>query len=174
MNYLTYIAILSILLPLSSCKSVTSQSKSSTILDVSQEDKLGGTGTSSTDIRSMAERMARDISGIDWQSDIGFIYINIRSVDNQSRFFINPNLLKDRLLTDLMEFSQNPKIRFTNNDSMANHHLLVRITALSKGTRAGVSDYMLYSFQLIDNNGTILWMKSYETKKQGNTGIMYR
>ena len=53
-----------------SCASVTKQSKKHTILDTSQESSIEGTGTSSADIRSMAERMAREINGIEWPSEL--------------------------------------------------------------------------------------------------------
>lgn len=181
------IAILSLsvalALSLSSCRSVTKQSPKMTVLDPSQEDTLGGTGTSSTDIRAMAERMARDIAGVEWPHEgapaVGGgpeskVRIALTHIDNQTRFPINPNIIKDRLLTDLVEFSQGTRIQFTENPVGAGYNLSARITALSKGASEGVSDYLLYSFKLVDKHDTVVWMKAYETKKQGNIGVMYR
>ncbi len=158
-----------------SCASVTSQRGSgTTILAESQEDKLGGTGTSSADIRSMAERMARDIASLTFPKNKETIRIALTTIDNQTRFPINPNIIKDRLLTDLVEFSQGGILRFTEKTEGADYILSARITALSKGSSAGVSDYLLYSFKMLDKDDTVAWMKAYETKKQGATGVMYR
>jgi hypothetical protein len=163
-----------IFLVMPGCISVTKQPRNTTILDVSQEDKLGGTGTSSADIRSMAERMAREISGIKWPEGKHTTRIALTDVDNQTRFAINPNIIKDRLLTDLIELASGTGISYTENQSQADYFLSSRITALSKGSADGVSDYLLYTFKLVDRADTVIWMKAYETKKQGKTGVMYR
>src|ERR1700688_276837 len=119
------------------CASVTGQSRGTKILSESQEDDLGGTGTSSADIRSMAERMAREISAIQWPDDVKSIRIAFTKVDNQTRFPINPNIIKDRLLTDLVEFSMGGKLAFTENSTGADYFLTARLTALSKGAKEG-------------------------------------
>ncbi|HXW59918.1 MAG TPA: hypothetical protein VEK06_00110 [Myxococcota bacterium] len=178
------------LLVMSSCTSVTKQSSKTTILGASQEDTLGGTGTSSADIRTMAERMARDIAAIEWEN-YKVVRIALTHIENETRFPINANVIKDRLLADLVEFSQASapktapaqgevapgpaKIQFTESvGANVDFRLSGRITALSKGSSEGVSDYLLYSFKLVDKANTVVWMKTYETKKQGNVGVMYR
>ncbi len=143
-------------------------------MDVSQEGEVEGTGTSSADIRSMAERMAREIAGIKWPEEKSRIRIAFTIIDNQTRFPLNPNIIKDRLLTDLVEFSMGSKVQFTENPMGADYTLSARITALSKGSSEGVNDYLLYSFRLTDKADTVVWMKAYETKKQGRVGVMYR
>jgi|HubBroStandDraft_4_1064222.scaffolds.fasta_scaffold278692_2 hypothetical protein len=170
------ISLFSLILALviASCTSVTKQSRHTTIMDASQEDTLGGTGTSSADIRSMAERMARDIARTKWPKDLEKVRIALVNIDNQTRFPINPNVIKDRFLTDLVKFSQGSKIQYTEDPNGAYYILSARITALSKGSSEGVSDYLLYSFKLVDKEGTVVWMEAYETKKQGNVGVMYR
>lgn len=156
------------------CTSVTKQSKKMTVLDVSQEDDLGGTGTSSVDIRSMAERMAREFSTITWPSSTHKPRIALTTFDNQTRFPINTNTIKDRFLTDLMDLASTAGVTYTENAQNADYILTVRISALSKGSADGVSDYLLYSFKMVDRTDTIVWAKAYETKKQGKTGVMYR
>jgi len=156
------------------CASVTKQPKKTTILDVSQEDTLGGTGTSSADIRSMAERMAREISGLAWPENMQRVRIALTQVDNQTRFLFKENIIKDRLLSDLVENSVGTKIQYTENPAGADYFLSARITSLSKGSSEGVSDYLFYSFKLVNKDDTVVWMKSHETKKQGKTGVMYR
>lgn len=184
-NWPALLASCALLLVMSACTSVTKQGKTK-ILDVSQEDTLGGTGTSSADIRAMAERMARDISAIEWENypetpgvlgggPAKKVRIALTHIENETRFPINPNVIKDRLLADLVEFSQGTRIQYTENPVDAgDYRLSARITALSKGSSEGVSDYLLYSFKLVDRAHTVVWMKTYETKKQGNVGVMYR
>jgi hypothetical protein len=156
------------------CVSVTKQKKDREILDASQEGEFEGTGTSSTDIRSMAERMARDIVSISFGA-LSPVRIAMLEIDNQTRFPLNPNIIKDRLLANLVEFSQNTKMIFTENSSNADYLLSARITALSKGSNKGVNDYLLYSFRLINKaSGDVMWMKAYETKRQSNVGVIYR
>jgi penicillin-binding protein activator len=173
-KYLLRVLSLALLFGFLGCSSVTRQSKKNTILDVSQESAIEGTGTSSADIRSMAERMAREINGIEWPGHQSHVRVALTTVDNQTRFPLNPNIIKDRLLTDLVELTAGGKLQFSENLAGADYFLSTRITALSKGTSEGVSDYLLYSFKLLDKADTVVWAKAYETKKQGSVGVMYR
>lgn len=158
----------------SSCSSVTKQSNSRVVLDPSQESAIEGTGTSSTDVRSMAERMSREISGIEFPKSLERVRIALTDIDNQTRFPFNPNIIKQRLLTDLVIASKGTQLQFTENANGANYLLTASVTALSQGSSKGVSDYLLYSFRLVDKNDTVVWANAYETKKQGNVGVMYR
>lgn len=167
-------AAIGIMLGMFGCASVTKQSSKNMVLDASQESAVEGTGTSSADIRSMAERMAREIASLSWPKEHDKVRIALMPVDNQTRFALNPHIIQDRLLTDLVEFSAGTHLRFSENPSGADVRLTTRITALSKGTSEGVSDYLLYSFKLVDKADTVIWAKAYETKKQGKVGVMYR
>lgn len=155
------------------CVNLTAQSKKTTVLDVSQEDDVGGTGMSSTDIRAMAEKMAREIASLHLKKDEP--KIALVSIINQSRFSFDTDLLKNRLLADLVIISQKDhRVSFTMDPSKADYLLDASVTSLSKGSIEAVSDYLLYTFKLIDNTDNIIWMGTYETKKQGNVGVMYR
>lgn len=159
------------------CASVTKQSKNNMVLSASQDSDVEGTGMSSADLRSMAERMAREITNIKWPSTPNggdSIRIAFTDVNNQTRFPLQPDLIKNRLLTDLVEFSAGSNLAFTENPTGAKYFLSVQITALSKGSSEGVSDYLLYSFKIVDTADTVKWMKAYETKKQGKVGVIYR
>jgi hypothetical protein len=172
-SIITLVLFLS-LLGLQSCTSVTKQSRSNKILDASQESAVEGTGTSSADLRIMAERMAREISGVQFPDELSKVRIALMEMQNESRFPLNPNLIKDRLLADLVEFSMGTKLSFTENPNGVHYFLTGRITALSKGSSEGVSDYLLYSFKLIDTADTVVWTRTYETKKQGKVGVVYQ
>lgn len=157
------------------CKSVTKQTGSVLHLDASQESEIEGTGTSSTDIRIMAERMARDLAAEEFATEKNKVRIALGDIVNETRIILNPNIIKDRLLADLMEFTRNSKLQFTENPSVADFYLTARITSRSIASSAGVNDYILYTFKLLDKMDTVVWVgKPYETKKVGKTGVIYR
>lgn len=168
-----FVAILAIAF-VSSCASVTKQSANRVVLDASQESEVEGTGTSSADIRSMAQRMALEISGIQFPEKTERVRIALTTFKNDTRFPFSPSIIKNRLLTDLVEHSVGTKLQFTEKAEGASYFLSCTIEALSKGSSQGVSDYLLYSFKLLDKADTVVWAKAYETKKQGKTGVMYR
>lgn len=168
-----------IVLLMNGCASVTKQDKKKmVVLDASQDSDIEGTGMSSTDLRSMTQRMALEIATINWgtasTNAVNVKRIALMDVDNQTRFPLSADMIKDLLLGGLMEHSAGSSLEFTTNPTGAMYFLSTRITALSKGSSDGVSDYLLYSFRLVDQNDTVKWMKTYETKKQGKTGVMYR
>jgi PBP1b-binding outer membrane lipoprotein LpoB len=181
------------------CAISTAQGKTK-ILDPGVDDNLGGTGTESGDVRAMAERMAREIVSISWPTPGVVPRISVLPLDNQTRFRIDPKLLQNKLTKDLVNFA-NGRVIFLARDSEmavmsertkkragiyeqgksakamagADYFLKGEMRSLSKASREGVSDYLLYSFSLIDaETGGILWMGDYETKKQGSTGVIYQ
>ena len=57
----------------------------------------------------------------------------------------------------------------------ADFFLTGKLEGMTTRTRKGVSDYILYSFQLIDaRTSDILWEDSAEVKKQGLEDAAYR
>src|SRR3989338_11549016 len=184
------ILILLMALILASCKYSTLP-KNTQVLEASQDDNLGGTGTDSTDVRAMAERMAREIAGINWPKAGMTPRVAVLPLDNQTRFRVDPKLLQNKLVKDLVNFSKG-SVAYLARDSeqavmaerakkragmydqgkstaaMAGADYLLKgeMRSLSKASKEGVSDYIVYSFQLIDaESGVILWMGDYETKK---------
>jgi TolB-like protein len=170
------------------------------ILDVAQEDDLGGTGTSSADVRNVAEKIARGIVGIEWPHGGAKPRIAVLPIRNETRFRVDPKLLQNKLVKELVNFSAG-KIAFLARDSEqavmlergkkragiydsgkktaslagADYLLKGEMRALSKASREGVSDYIVYSFELIDaEDSSILWAGEFETKKQGQVGIIYQ
>lgn len=191
--------ILSMLLSLAGCKYSTLPGKTK-VLDASQDDNLGGTGTDSGDVKTMAERMAREIAGINWPKEGVTPRVAVLPLENQTRFRIDPKLLQNKLVKDLLNFSKGA-VSYLARDSeqavmterakkragiydkgnqaatMAGADYLLKgeMRSLSKASKEGVSDYIVYSFQLIDaESSVILWMGDYETKKMGETGVIYQ
>jgi hypothetical protein len=177
----------------------TAQGKTK-VLDPDADDSLGGTGTDSGDIRTIAERMSREIAGIQWPNSGEAPRIAVLPVENQTRFRVDPKLLQNKLVKELVGQAKG-RFLFLARDSeaavmeerakkegglydsenktaaMAGADYLLKgeMRALSKATRDGNSDYIVYTFQLIDaSNGGILWMSDYETKKAGETGVVYQ
>ncbi len=188
-----------LLLGLAGCKYSTLPGNTK-ILDASEDDNLGGTGTDSGDIKSMAERMAREIAGIDWPKEGVTPRIAVLPLENQTRFRVDPKLLQNKLVKDLVTFSKS-QVAYLARDteqavmtertkkragmydqgkaskSMAGADYLLKgeMRSLSKASKSGASDYILYSFQLVDaESGIILWVGDYETKKMSDTGVIYQ
>lgn len=181
------------------CMTTTSQGRTR-VIDASSDDDLGGTGTESGDVRAMAERMAREIVGIKWPTQGEIPRIAVLPVENQTRFRVDPKLLQNKLVKDLVSFGQG-RISFLARDNeravmeerakkragiydsgnssraMAGADYLLKgeMRALSKSSRDGVSDYIHYSFTLLNaETSVILWMGEYETKKVGSVGVIYQ
>lgn len=188
-----------LLILLTGCAYTTSQGNTR-VLDTSAEDDLGGTATSSTDVKAMAERMAREIAGINWSKKGVTPRIAVLPIENQTRFRIDTKLLQNKLVRDLVRFA-NGNVEFLARESeqavmqerakkragiydhgdqtasMAGADYLLKgeMRALSKAAKSGVSDYIVYSFQLINaETGGILWMNDFETKKVGSVGVVYQ
>ncbi len=191
--------LLPALFSLSACRLSTAQGNTK-IIDTSADDNLGGNGTSSGDVKAMAERMAREIAGINWPRQGELPRIAVLPIENQTRFRIDPKLLQNKLVKDLVGFAGG-KVMFLARDSEnavmaerakkragyydqgrqtkalagADYLLKGEMRALSKSTREGTSDYLLYSFTLIDaESGGILWAGDFETKKVGDVGVIYQ
>jgi TolB-like protein len=57
----------------------------------------------------------------------------------------------------------------------ADYLLKGEMRALSKASREAVSDYIVYTFQMVDaETGGIIWVGDFETKKVGETGVVYQ
>lgn len=195
-----YIILLFTLLGLQGCSYVTAQSGKTRVVDTASEDEIGGTGTSSNDVQTMAERMAREIANIKWSQEGFTPRIAVLPLVNETRFRVDPKLLQNKLVRDLVKYSAG-KVQYLARDSeqavmaerakkraglydsgettkaMAGADYLLKgeMRALSKASRQGVSDYIVYSFTLLNaETGTILWAGDFETKKVGSVGVIYQ
>ncbi len=185
---------------LGGCTTITAQKGRTRVVETTSEDEMGGTGTSSSDVQAMAERMAREIAGIRWPHDGETPRIAVLPLENFTRFRIDPKLLQNKLVRDLVKYAQG-RVQFLARDSEkaimaerakkraglydmgkeakamagADYFMKGEMRALSKASREGVSDYIVYSFTLIDTEtAAILWAGDYETKKVGNVGVIYQ
>ena len=188
-----------VLLCTTACSYRTAQGKTK-VLDASTQDTLGGTGTSSADIRVMADRMARAVSAIQVPEGSAQPRINLLPIANRTRFRMDAGVLRNKLMKELVNRTQG-KFVFMARDSEqevlqerakkreglydalstnqtllgADYLLKGEMRALSKASGQGVSDYIVYSFSLINAETTqIVWMDDYETKKQSSVGVVYQ
>jgi penicillin-binding protein activator len=123
-------------------------------------------------------------------------------VENETRFPINRNMFLDRIRAQLNSRAQG-KVIFLARERMAalererqlkqsgqvtasadpnvvefrgaDFFLTGKLSSLTTRTRAGTSDYVLYTFQLIDaRTSDIIWEDMAEIKKQGLEDAAYR
>ncbi|MEP6663029.1 MAG: penicillin-binding protein activator LpoB [Verrucomicrobiota bacterium] len=164
---------------------------------------VAGTGVESQDMVAVTDKMARSIlSTPEIANAKGIPRVVLEPVVNETRFPINKDIFLTRIRTQLNSKAQN-KVRFlareqiktleherdlkqsgavtSNSDPNvvefkgADFFLTGKLQGLTTRTSAGTSDYVLYSFQLIDaRTSDIVWEDSAEIKKQGLEDAAYR
>lgn len=164
---------------------------------------VSGTGIESQDIVAVADEMARGILGVPQiTSSVRAPSIVLLPVKNDTRFPFNKDILLEEIKTLLNERSAG-KVRFLARDRMvelqkerelkqsgqvtsstdprpvqmkgADFFLTGKLMGQSTRTAAGLSDYVLYSFELIDpNTSEVIWNGSHRIKKQGQVDAVYR
>lgn len=164
---------------------------------------VAGTGVESQDLVAVTDKMARNILSVRQIANAqGTPRVILDPVVNETRFPINKDIFLSRIRAQLNEKSQG-KVIFLARERMAalekerqlkqsgqvtsstdpnvvtfkgaDFVLTGKLQGLTTKTAAGTSDYVLYSFQLIDvNTSDIIWEGSSEIKKQGLEDAAYR
>jgi len=164
---------------------------------------VAGTGIESQDLVRVTDQMARSILSVQQIANAkGVPRIVLDPVINETRFPINKDMFLSRIRTQLNSRSQG-KVVFLARERMAalekerqmkqsgqvtstsdpnvvefkgaDFFLTGKLQGLSTKTTAGTSDYILYTFQLIDvRTSDIIWEDSAEIKKQGQEDAAYR
>ena len=164
---------------------------------------VAGTGVESQDLVAVTDKMSRSILGVQQIVNAqGVPRIVLDPVINNTRFPINKDIFLDRIRAQLNGKSQG-KVMFLARDRMAaleherqlkqsgqvtansdpnvvefkgaDFFLTGKLDGLTTRTGSGTSDYVLYSFQLIDaRTSDIIWEDSAEIKKQGLEDAAYR
>ncbi|MEO6245548.1 MAG: penicillin-binding protein activator LpoB [Opitutaceae bacterium] len=168
-----------------------------------ERGSVAGTGVESTDLVTVTDKMARSILGIPQIARAAAKpVIVIDPVVNDTRFPINKDLFTDRIRIALNRNAID-RVTFLARDRMkalereralkqtgqvtassdphvvefrgADFFLTGKLGGLTTRTSQGTSDYILYSFQLIDaRTSEIVWEDSHEIKKQGLEDAAYR
>lgn len=164
---------------------------------------VAGTGIESQDLVAVTDKMARSILSIPQITNArGTPRIVLDPVQNETRFPINKDIFLTRIRTQLNSKSMG-RVLFLARDRMAtlererelkqtgqvtsssdpnvvefkgaDFFLTGKLQGLTTRTTAGRSDYVLYSFQLIDpRTSDIIWEDAAEIKKQGLEDAAYR
>lgn len=164
---------------------------------------VAGTGVESQDLVAVTDRMARSILGIpEIARAASAPRVVLEPVNNETRFPINQDIFLTRIRTRLNSQAAG-QVRFLARENMAalereqrlkqeglvtsssdpnvvefrgaDYFLTGKLQGISTRTSQGVSDYILYSFQLIDaRTSEIVWEDAAEIKKQGLEDAAYR
>jgi PBP1b-binding outer membrane lipoprotein LpoB len=162
-----------------------------------------GTGIESQDLVTVTDQMARTILNIpEIAGAKGIPRVVLEPVVNETRFPINKDMFLTRIRGQLNIKARN-KVRFLAREQMAalereqalkqsgqvtsssdpnvvefkgaDFFLTGKLQSLTTRTSAGLSDFVLYSFQLIDaRTSDIVWEDQAEIKKQGLEDAAYR
>jgi penicillin-binding protein activator len=164
---------------------------------------VAGTGVESQDLVVVADKMARGILGAPQIANAqGTPRVILDPVINETRFPINKDIFLTRIQAQLsskaggkviflarermaalqreQQLKQSGQVTASSNPNVvefkgADFLLTGKLSGLSTRTSAGTSDYILYTFELIDARTTdIIWQDSAEIKKQGLEDAAYR
>jgi penicillin-binding protein activator len=164
---------------------------------------VAGTGTESTDIVTVTDKIAREILSIPQIANAqGTPRVVLDPVKNNTRFPINKEIFLTRIRTQLNQNARG-KVLFLARDRMAalererqlkqtgqvtsssdpnvqefkgaDFFLTGELQGHTTRTSQGVSDYVIYAFQLVDaRTSDIIYEGSHEIKKQGLEDAAYR
>jgi hypothetical protein len=164
---------------------------------------VAGTGVESQDLVTVADKMARSILNIPEISRAQTPpRIVVLPVVNETRFPIAKDIFVDKIRIELNR-NASGRVRFLARDTMptleqeraakragavtatadpnaqefkgADYFLKGKLQGMSTRTGAGTSDYVLYSFQLVDaRTSEIVWEDASDIKKQGLEDAAYR
>ncbi len=174
-----------------------------TQMNADERGFVAGTGVESQDLVAITDKMARSIVGVKQiATAANSPRVVLEPVINETRFPINKDIFLTRIRTQLNSKAQG-KVIFLAREHMAalekerslkqggqvtsssdpnvvefkgaDFFLTGKLQGLTTKTKAGTSDYILYSFQLIDaRTSDIIWEDSAEVKKQGLEDAAYR
>jgi len=164
---------------------------------------VAGLGVESQDLVTISEKMARGILGAEPISNAeGKPVVVLEPINNDTRFPIDKDIFLTRIRVALSKNAAG-KINFVAREHMdklekerdlkisgqvtggekitgnkfkgADFILTGTFKAISSRGASGASDYVLYTFQLIDpNTSDIVWEDFHEIKKQGKDDVTYR
>ncbi len=173
---------------------------SSVYVNPDEPDSLGGTGIDSQDVRTVAETMSRDLVGTSALAGASVKpRIALLPTINESRFRVDTDIITLQMRDFLNQYAGD-KATFVNRERMAaieaernakrtgavsssgekmlsgvEYFLTGTIKSLSKSDKGVRSDYLYYSFELIDaESSDVVWSKGYDIKKVDKRSPLYR
>ena len=199
------VAFLVLLAFISGCASGVRNPSGVPVTEMQADERgfVAGTGIESQDLVSVTDKMARSLIDTPEISQFpGTPRIALDPVINNTRFPIQQDIFLTRIRT-LLNSRTRGKMRFLARERMdalreerdmkrsgeftstsdpniqefkgADFFLTGKLDGQTTRTSAGTSDYVLYSFQLIDaRTSEIIWEDFAELKKQGLEDASYR
>jgi penicillin-binding protein activator len=190
---------------LAGCASGVQNPRGVSVTEMKADERgfVAGTGVESQDLVRVADKMARGIVGIPQVLRAqGTPRVVLDPVVNETRFPINKDIFLTRIRAQLNSQAAG-KVIFLARDRMAtlererdlkrsgqvtsgsdpnavefkgaDFFLTGKLSSLTTRSSKGVSDYILYTFQLIDaRTSDIIWEGFEEIKKQGLEDAVYR
>ncbi|MDA7522874.1 penicillin-binding protein activator LpoB [bacterium] len=194
-----------LLVYMTGCASGVSNPSGVPVTEMQSDERgfVTGTGIESQDLVSVTDKMARSLVNTPEINDFpGMPRIVLDPVINNTRFPIQQGIFLTRIRT-LLNSRTRGKMRFLARERMdalraeremkrtgeltsssdpnvqefkgADFFLTGKLDGQTTRTSAGTSDYVLYSFQLIDaRTSEIIWEDFSELKKQGLEDASYR
>lgn len=174
-----------------------------TEMQADEKGFVGGTGIESQDLVAVTDKMVRSILQVPSIQQAGQPPIVVLDpVVNETRFPINKDMFLTRIRVQLNSKASG-RVQFVARDRMTtleqeramkqsgqvtsssdpnrvefkggDYFLTGKLQGLTTRTTQGTSDYILYSFQLIDaRTSVIVWEDMAEIKKQGLEDAAYR
>jgi PBP1b-binding outer membrane lipoprotein LpoB len=171
-----------------------------TPMDPSERGFVAGTGVESQDLVQVTDKMARSILAIPQIANAkNPPTVGLLPVENNTRFPIQKDIFNERIKL-LLQSRCAGKVLFVARDRIeaikkekelkgrgevtntgekpllgVDFFLTGKLSGLSTASSAGRSDYVLYSFRLIDaENSAEVWADMAEIKKQGLEDAAYR
>ena len=175
------------------------------VVEVNPDERgsVAGTGIESQDLVAVTDKMARSIVGIPQIANAATPPVVVLDpVINDTRFAIQKDMFLDKIRIALnqkaagkvtflarermaalqreQQLKQTGQVTASSNPNTvefkgADYFLTGKLAGLSTRTSQGISDYILYSFQLIDaRTSVIVWEDAAEIKKQGLEDAAYR
>lgn len=173
------------------------------VLQADESGTVAGTGIESQDLVAVTDKMVRSILGLDRiKASATPPNVVLLPIENETRFAFNKDLFNTRIRAQLNQKAAG-KLNFLARERLqalekerelkqqgaltpgtlggptafggADYFLTGKLSSLTTKSTKGVSDYVLYTFQLIDaRSNSILWEDFAEIKKQGQDDAAYR
>ncbi len=172
-------------------------------IGVNDPGYVAGTGIESQDLVAVTDKMARSILKIPQITNaVGTPCIVLDPVKNNTRFPINKDIFLARIEDELIrqaagrvtflardrmealqhekELKQSGQVTSSSDPSAsefkgADFFLTGTLNGMGTRTDAGASDFVLYSFELINaRTSEVVWRDHDEIKKQGQSDAAYR
>lgn len=174
-----------------------------TVMRADETGFVAGTGIESQDLVAVTDKIARNVLNVPEIKNAQVTpRVVLDPVINETRFTINKDMFLTRIETELINKSGG-KVRFLARERMAtlekerdmkrtgqvtsttdpkvnefkgaDYFLTGKLQSLTTRTSKGTSDYLLYTFELIDaRTSEIVFKDSMEVKKQGQEDAAYR